>query len=326
MIIVQTPLRISFLGGGTDFEDFYNNHGGVVLSSAINKYVFVIIKKRFDDMICANYSSREKVENVKQLRHELIREAMTLTGIGKGVEVTTLADVSGEGTGLGSSSSVTIGLLHALYRYRGEFKTAEALAREACHIEIEVLKKPIGRQDQYITAYGDMRFIIFNNNSIKVEKIKLSTKDKRRLNDNLLLFYTGVTRNSNIILSEQKANINSRLETLLGLKNLTLKAKEAILNEAFDEFGEILHEGWELKKKLAGGITDSNIDYIYETARRAGALGGKITGAGGGGFLLLYCPKEKQDNVRNSLRRYRELPFHFECNGSKVIFEYRETE
>jgi len=326
MIVVQTPLRISFLGGGTDFEDFYANHGGAVLSTAINKYVFVIVKKRFDDMICVNYSERERVEKVEQLRHELVREAMRLTGIEKGMEITTLADVPGEGTGLGSSSSVTIGVLHALYSYRGEPKTAEALAREACHIEIEVLRKPIGRQDQYIAAYGNMRLFTFENNGVKVEKIELSPEDKRRLNDNLLLFYTGVTRKSSQILSEQKANVNQHLEALLGLKELAFKAKEAILNGAFDEFGGILHQGWELKKKLASKITNSNIDYIYETARQAGALGGKITGAGGGGFLLLYCPRERQDDVRQALRGYRELPFRFECNGSKVIFDYRRNE
>lgn len=326
MIVVQTPLRISFLGGGTDFEDFYANHGGAVLSTAINKYVFVIVKERFDDMICVNYSEREKVEKVEQLRHELVREAMKLTGIEKGMEITTLADVPGEGTGLGSSSSVTIGVLQALYSYRGEPKTAEALAREACHIEIEVLRKPIGRQDQYIAAYGNMRLFTFQNNGIKVEKIELSPEDKRRLNNNLLLFYTGVTRQSSQILSEQKANVNQQIEALLGLKELAFKAKEAILNGAFDEFGEILHQGWELKKKLASKITNANIDYIYETARRAGALGGKITGAGGGGFLLLYCPREKQDDVRQALTGYRELPFRFECNGSKVIFDYRRNE
>ena len=326
MIVVQTPLRISFLGGGTDFEDFYANHGGAVLSTAINKYVFVIVKERFDDMICVNYSERERVEKVEQLRHELVREAMRLTGIEKGMEIITLADVPGEGTGLGSSSSVTIGLLHALYSYRGEPKTAEALAREACHIEIEVLRKPIGRQDQYIAAYGNMRLFTFQNNGVKVEKIELSPEDKRRLNDNLLLFYTGITRKSSQILSEQKANVNQRIEALLGLKKLAFKAKETILNGAFDEFGGILHQGWELKKKLASKITNSNIDYIYETARRAGALGGKVTGAGGGGFLLLYCPREKQDDVRQALRGYRELPFRFECNGSKVIFDYRRNE
>ena len=326
MIVVQTPLRISFLGGGTDFEDFYANHGGAVLSTAINKYVFVIVKERFDDMICVNYSERERVEKVEQLRHELVREAMRLTGIEKGMEITTLADVPGEGTGLGSSSSVTIGVLHALYSYRGEPKTAEALAREACHIEIEVLRKPIGRQDQYIAAYGNMRLFTFQNNGVKVEKIELSPEDKRRLNDNLLLFYTGVTRKSSQVLSEQKANVNQHLEALLGLKELAFKAKEAILNGALDEFGGILHQGWELKKKLASKITNSNIDYIYETARQAGALGGKITGAGGGGFLLLYCPRERQDDVRQALRGYRELPFRFECNGSKVIFDYRRNE
>jgi len=323
VIVVQTPLRISFLGGGTDFEDFYMKHGGAVLSTAIDKYVFVIVKERFDDMICVNYTKRETVEKVEQLRHELVREAMRLTGVGKGVEITTLSDVSAEGTGLGSSSSVTVGLLQALYTYQGELKTAETLAQEACHIEIDILGKPIGKQDQYIAAYGNMKFITFNNSGVKLEKIELPSENKRRLNGNLLLFHTGVTAKSSEVLSEQKANINERLKTLSRMRKLAFKARDAIIEGAFDEFGELLHQGWELKKGLASKISNSKIDEIYEAACRAGAIGGKITGSGGGGFLLLYCLKERQDEVRTALKGLRELPFRFEPDGSKVIFNHR---
>lgn len=326
MIVVQTPLRISFLGGGTDFEDFYNNYGGAVVSTAINRYVFVIVKERFDELICVNYSKRETVEKVEQLRHELIREAMKLTGVDKGMEITTLADVPAQGTGLGSSSSVTVGALHALYSYRGELKTAEALAKEACNIEIEVLRKPIGRQDQYIAAYGNLCFITFDKSYVKVEKIELPTDEKRRLSDSLLLFYTGVARKSSEILSEQKANINHRIEVLVGLKELAFEAKKAILRGAFDEFGKILHQGWELKKGLNQKISNPEIDHMYETARQAGTLGGKITGAGGGGFLLLYCSIGKKEDVCKALSGYRQLPFSFERDGSKVIFNYRRND
>jgi len=325
MIIVQAPLRISLLGGGTDFPDFYLHHGGAVLSTAIDKCVFVIVKERFDDMIYVNYSKKEIVDDFEKLEHELVREAMRMTGVMRGVEITTLADVPAEGTGLGSSSSITVALLHALYSYRGELKTAETLAREACHIEIDVLGKPIGKQDQYVAAYGNMRFITFNNNGVEVEKIELSPGDKRRLNDNLLLFYTGVTRKAVEILSEQKANIDQRLEILSEMRKLAFEAREAILEGAFDDFAEILHRGWELKKRLASRITTSEIDEMYEAARRAGAIGGKITGAGGGGFLLLYCPKSRQDEVRRTLK-LRELPFRFEQDGSKVIFNYRRSQ
>ena len=323
VIVVQTPLRISFLGGGTDFEQFYSTEEGAVLSAAIDKCVFVIVKERFDDMIYVNYSKKEIVDTVDKLEHELVREAIKITGTAKGMEITTLADIPSEGSGLGSSSSITVGLLQALYAYQGELKMAETLAREACQIEIDILGKPIGRQDQYIAAYGNMRFITFRDNAIEVERIVLSTEDKRRFNENLLLFYTGVTRESSAILAEQKANINARRGVLQQIKKLAIEARNAVLEGAFDGFGEILHQGWELKKQLASKISNSGIDETYETARKAGAIGGKITGAGGGGFLLLYCPKEKQESVRRALRGLRELPFRFENDGSKVIFNYR---
>ena len=323
MIVVQTPLRISFLGGGTDFEDFYLNHGGAVLSTAINKCVFVIVKERYDDMIYVNYSRKEIVDKVDDLEHELVREAMRLTEVTRGIEITTLSDVSAAGTGLGSSSSIIVALLQALYTYRGELKTAETLAREACQIEIDILGKPVGKQDQYIASYGGMQFITFSNDAIKVEKIELSSKDKRRLNDTLLLFHTGIHKKSSEVLPEQKANINARLETLSEMRELAFKAKDAILDSAFDDFGGILDQGWNLKKQLASKISNPKIDEIYEAARRAGAIGGKVTGSGGGGFILLYCPKERQDEVRKVLKGLSEVPFHFEQDGSKVIFNYR---
>lgn len=182
MIVVQAPFRVSFLGGGADFEDFYLNHGGAVLSTAINKYVFIIVKERFKDMIYVNYSKKEIADSVDKLKHELMREAMKKTGVTKGVEITTLSDIPAKGTGLGSSSSITVGLLQALYAYRGEIVPAKTLAEEACRIESDVLRKPIGRQDRYIAAYGNMQFITFNNAGIEVEEIKLSPEDKRRLN------------------------------------------------------------------------------------------------------------------------------------------------
>lgn len=326
MIVVQTPLRISFVGGGTDFEDFYSNHGGAVLSTTIDKCIFVIVKERFDDLIYVNYSRKEIVDRLDNLQHDLVREAMRTCGVTKGVEITTLSDIPAEGTGLGSSSSITVGLLHALYTYKGELKTAQTLAEEACHIEIDILRKPIGSQDQYIAAYGNMRFITFSSSGIKTEQYELSREDKRRLNDVLFLYYTGVSRKSSDILSEQKANINERLEVLSAIKRLTFEAKDALISGAFDEFAEIMHQGWKLKRQLSSNISNPQIDEIYEVARSAGAIGGKITGAGGGGFLLLYCPKQKQDNLQRALRGLRRLPFRFERDGSKVLLNYRRNE
>jgi len=323
MIIIQTPLRISLFGGGTDFEYFYKHHGGAVLSTAIDKYIFVIVKERFDDSIYINYSKKEIVSHVDEIEHELVREAMRITGVTKGVEITTLSDVPSNGTGLGSSSSVTVGLLHALYTYNGELKTAEEMSREACQIEIDILKKPIGKQDQYIAAHGNIQFINFTSSGIRLDKVALSTEDKHRLNGNLLLFYTGLKSDSGAVLSEQKQNVQDNLEILTKMKGLAFEAKEIFLLGEWDELGNLLHRSWQLKKQLAGKISNPEIDEIYETARKAGAIGGKITGSGGGGFLLLYCTTDKQDDVRSALNGLREFPFRFEHDGSKVLFNYR---
>ena len=313
------------MGGGTDFEDFYSNHGGAVLSTAIDRYVFVIVKQGFDDMVHVNYSKKEIAADIDDLEHELVREAMRLTGVAKGVEVTTLADVPSEGTGLGSSSSITVGLLHALHAYRGHFRSAETMAREACRIEIETLGKPIGRQDQYIAAYGGMRFFRFNGNGIEVETLDLDPDGRRAFNEHLLLFYTGVTRKAETILSEQRANIADREDTLREMARLAFEGKRALLEGAFEEFGELLHRGWELKKRLATGITNPAIEELYQAALSAGALGGKITGAGGGGFLLLCCPQHRKEGVRRALNGLSELPFQFESEGSKIIFRHRRN-
>lgn len=324
MIITQTPIRISFVGGGTDFKDFFSREGGCVLSSAIDKHIFVIIKERFDDKIRVGYTKTEMVDSIDEVEHELVREALRKTGITRGVEISTMGDIPSAGSGLGSSSTVTVGLLNAMYTYLGESVTAERLAREACEIEIDVLGKPIGVQDQYIASYGNLRFIEFSTNGqVKVESVELGESVRRRLSQSLMLFFTGTTRKSCDILTEQKANIPDCLEILLQMKELALQARACLQDGYSHEFGEILHQGWELKKQLAGRITNGGIDQLYDAARQAGAIGGKVTGAGGGGFLLLYCPREKQDNVRVALRHLRELPFRLERDGSKVIFNYR---
>jgi D-glycero-alpha-D-manno-heptose-7-phosphate kinase len=324
VIIVQTPLRISFFGGGTDFPSFYKEEGGCVLSSAIDKYIFVTIKKRFDDKLRIGYTLTEMVDNVDEIHHELIREALRKTRIGNSVEVTTMGDIPSEGSGLGSSSTVTVGALHAMYTYTGKIVPAEVLAREACEIEIDVLKKPIGIQDQFIVAYGGLRFLEFlPDGSVNSRKICLNDHTKRKLNNNFLLFFTGITRSSGSILKEQKENIASRLPILRKMKELARQAYNELESGNLDAMGALLNEGWELKKQMAGSISNSAIDKIYQTALRSGASGGKITGAGGGGFLLLYCQHEKQDAVREALNAFQELPFRLEEDGTKVIFNYR---
>ncbi len=321
MIISQTPLRISLAGGGTDLASFYRQEEGWVISSAIDKYVFVIIKERFDDKIYINYSKKEIVDSVDQIEHDLVREAMRKTRVEKGVEITTLADIPSSGSGLGSSSSVTVGLLNALYAYQGELVTAERLAREACEIEIDILGKPIGKQDQYIAAYGGIRFFRFKpNEEVIVEKVDLENSIRRRFGANLLLFFTGKTRSADAILSEQRANTSQKMELLRGIKQQAAQIRTAIESRQFEEVGKILAQSWQLKKGLASQISNGDIDEMYAKAINAGALGGKISGAGGGGFLLLYCPREKQNQVREALKEYREFPFFLEKYGSKIIF------
>jgi D-glycero-alpha-D-manno-heptose-7-phosphate kinase len=321
MIITQTPLRVSFVGGGTDLRGFYSREPGCVLSTAIDKYVFVIVKERFDDKIVLNYSQKEIVDRVDEIQHDLVREAMKKTGVDRGVEITTLADIPSRGTGLGSSSSMTVGLLNALYAYTGEFKDAETLAREACEIEIEILGAPIGKQDQYIVAYGNIRKItFFPDEKVDVDLVKLDYSLRRRFNERLMLFYTGKTRSASSILTEQRKHLAQHWEILHQMSLLPDSFQASLSNGDLDEAGRILNRNWEHKKQLASGVTDGQINDLYERAMTAGALGGKITGAGGGGFLLLYCPGEKQENVRQALSHLTELPFRFENQGSKIIF------
>ncbi len=327
MIITQTPLRISLFGGGTDFKDFYWKDGGAVLSMGIDKYIYVIVKERFDEDIYINYSKKEIVSSVDEIEHELVKEAMRKTSVKAGVEITTLADIPSEGSGLGSSSSVTVGLLNALYTYQGEQVTLEHLAREACEIEIDILGKPIGVQDQYIAAFGGMRFFEFGKDGLVTnERLGIGVEDKMRLVSNLLIFYTGKTRSSSKVLTEQKGNIGRRLTELGTIKELAYTAKEQILGGSIDNIGALMQKGWEAKKKLASNVTTPEIDELYEKAVTAGALGGKIAGAGSGGFLLLYCPREVQNSVRKALADYKELPFLLSRDGSKVVFNYRGYE
>jgi len=324
LIIVQTPLRISFFGGGTDFPSFFMEEGGCVLSSAIDKYIYVTVKERFDRKLRIGYTQTEMVDSIDEIQHELIREALRLTGISSSLEITTMGDIPSEGSGLGSSSTVTVGALHALYTYLGEIVSAERLAREACSIEIDKLKKPIGIQDQYIAAYGNLRFFNFlPDGQVKVEKVSLDSDSRRAFNDRFLLFFTGVSRRADKILKEQKKNIKDHLTILRELKQMVYEARNMLARNDYDAFGSLMHESWILKKALAGQITNSAIDDLYELAIRAGAIGGKITGAGGGGFLLLYVPYERQPAVRNALCHLQELPFRLESEGTKVIFNYR---
>jgi D-glycero-alpha-D-manno-heptose-7-phosphate kinase len=324
MIVVQTPLRISFFGGGTDFQSFYQAEGGCVLSAAIDKYIYLVVKKRFDEKIRVGYTRTEMVDSVDEVQHELIREALRKTGITKGIEITTMGDIPAAGSGLGSSSTVTVGALQAMYTYLGEIVPARQLAKEACDIEIGVLGKPIGIQDQFIAAYGGLRFFeIREDGSVSATRVNCSEDMLRKLNESLMLFFTGITRQSSTILAEQSMNIQGRIPILRELKKMAYVGRCEIEKGNIGVIGEMLHESWLLKKELASQISNDHIDEMYLAARQAGAIGGKLTGAGGGGFMLLVCPHDRQDAVRQALKGYQEMPFLLEPDGTKVILNYR---
>jgi D-glycero-alpha-D-manno-heptose-7-phosphate kinase len=324
MIVSQTPLRISLCGGGTDFKDYYEKEEGFVISTAIDKFVYVIVKERFDEKIYVDYAKKEIVDSVDEIKHDLVREAALKAGVTNGFEVAMLADIPSEGSGLGSSSSLTVGLLNAFYSFQGTQVTPEQLAREACEIEIDILGKPIGKQDQYIAAYGGLTGIRFRKDgSVRIEKVKIGGEMKRRLGGNLLLFFTNTTRQASTILAEQKANIKDTLNSLNTIKQLAFDAVTALERGDIDQIGYILEKNWDLKKTLSSNISNDYIDRMYNQAIEGGALGAKIAGAGGGGFLMAYCPRMSQDIMRGKMSEYREFPFLLEPFGTRILFNYR---
>ena len=321
MIISRTPLRISFAGGSTDLPSFYERFGGKVISSAIDKYIYVTVNKKFDDEIRVGYSVTEITGSVDEIKHELVRESLRTVGISKQVEITTIGDVPGRGTGLGSSSTLTVGLLNALHAFKGKMTSPEQLASESCHIELDVLHEPIGKQDQYIAAFGGFQVIKFNKDgSVFVDPVICKSDTKSELQGQLLLFYTGLSRKAGSVLKTVKPDQEARIETMLEMKEQVDRIRHCLVHDDVSEIGKIHHDGWELKKRTSDKVTNIAIDRLYERARKAGATGGKITGAGGGGFLMLFCPKAKQDAVRKALRELRELEFSFEPKGSTIIF------
>lgn len=322
MIISQTPLRISLSGGGTDLVNYYGTHEGFVVSTAIDKYIHVIVKERFDNLIYVDYSSKEIVKSIDEIKHDLVRETARITGMTKGFEILMLADIPSEGSGLGSSSSLTVGLLNAFYHFKGQMITSQKLAEEACRIEIDILKRPIGKQDQYIAAYGGLKAFRFcKNETVEVLDIEIESEPKRKLGSNLLLFFTDITRTASTILEEQNKNIKDTIEFHHRIKELALDTFEGLKELDISRIGVNLKMNWEMKKLLASNVSNPSIDKMHRMAMEGGALGAKISGAGGGGFLLVYCERDKQDTLRRALHEYRELPFLLEKFGSKIIFD-----
>jgi D-glycero-alpha-D-manno-heptose-7-phosphate kinase len=318
MIISRTPLRMSFVGGGTDLPLFYEKSQGAVISTAINKYVYITVNHRFDHTIRISYSQTEIVEHISDVHHDRCREVMREVGVDSGIEITSIADIPA-GTGMGSSSSFTVGLFNALHGFCGRVQTAHQLAEQACKLEIDTLKAPIGKQDQYAAAFGGLHRYLFNSDgSVFVDPVLCSPGRQRSFFNHLMLFYVGGTRDASLVLGEIKPSEDNHLHRLRELVDVFWLGLTG--DKDIRELGEVLDCGWQCKKKMSGGISNPTIDNYYEAAKRAGALGGKLLGAGGTGFLLFFCEPDKQDAVRNSLNGLRQIEFAHAPEGSKIIY------
>ena len=322
MIISRTPLRVSFCGGGTDIDEFSmaESSGGRVVSTAINKYVYVTINQRFDDRIRISYSSMEDVDSLSQIQHGLVREALRLTGIESGVEITTIADIPGRGTGLGSSSSVTVGLLNAMHSFQGRSPSKEQLAEEACKIEIEIMGAPIGRQDQYAASFGGINSIRFGDGGVAVEPIEIENDLVSRVSSNFTLVYTGMTRSASKVLSEESEDEQDKSSRMRAIREHADKAATMFQKGDLDSIGELLNETWNAKRGISSLITNQSIDELHGKVMSSGAKGAKLLGAGNGGFLLVYGDDGLRMTLQSELGpEYRMFPLDIDFSGSVII-------
>lgn len=324
MIISRTPLRVPLGGGGTDLVTYSSKHGGFILSAAVNKYIYVTVNRRFEKSIRISYSKTEIVDAVNEIEHPIVREALKLLGLGEHIEITTVADAP-SGSGLGTSGSFAVGLLNALHLFKKEKVTDKVLAEEACKIEIDILKEPIGKHDQYLAAFGGITCLdIARDGSVKEYPLKINSETVGELEHRLVFFYTGMQRKAGEILKEQSSSAGKdeekALTALHNIKQIGLEIKDKLEKSELDDFGKLLDEHWKVKKSLSGKISAANIDRWYETALKNGATGGKIMGAGGGGFFMFYCPGNKE-KLRGVMKEngLEEIRFSFEPEGSKII-------
>lgn len=320
MIITKTPLRISFFGGGSDIPQFYENRPGLVVSTAINRYIQLAVNRCEPHHVRVVYSELEQADTVDGIKHTRAKATLKHFGISTGFEIASFSDITTKGSGLGSSSSYTVGLANALYNYRMLGYTRRDLAETACHIELNILKEPIGKQDQYAAAYGGFNAIRFDSNNVEVTSVPVSHSTLSELNDNLICFSTGMTRDASSVLDQQVKNLveSKAIDGTAKLVDMAETSLWYLSNNKLDDFGALLHEAWMEKKKLAAGISNPDIDSMYELARRAGALGGKVLGAGGGGYMLLYVPTKDYGRVKLAMRDYRQFHFKFTDQGSAV--------
>ena len=315
-------MRVSFVGGGSDIESYYRVAPGAVVSTTIDKFIYITINRNFDQSIRLKYSITETVDNVLGIQNHILRSALTTLGLLSNVEITAMADIPDTGTGLGSSSAFTVGVLHAIHAFKGEHVSPKQLAETACHVEIEMVGAPIGKQDQYAVAHGGLNFIEFlMNGQIIVTPIIVSEKFKKELNDNLLLFYTGIPRKSGEVLAKQRIDQNNQIIEQQRLAvDLAYRLRDALYSEDLVQFSNTLSKGWELKKLSGPNVTNEAIENWYQTALACGAKSGKLLGAGGGGFLLFFVPKENRKEVIAGLHDLKQVDFTFESQGSRIIF------
>jgi D-glycero-alpha-D-manno-heptose-7-phosphate kinase len=320
-ITTKTPLRITFAGGGTDIPAYSNEYNGAVVSATINKYIYVTVARNFyNDEIRLSYSKTENaLKNIDDIKHPSVREAMRMLDIRGGVQIISITEIPSHGTGLGSSSSFLVGLLNALHAWIGEAASQKQLAEEAVHIEREVLKEPGGKQDQYMAAWGGIQLMEFNKDgSVAVKPTLLRAADRKKLNENLLLLYTGKERDSTIIHKNQHNEISSHLDAYEEMKKLAYDTYDSFSLNNYSNIGHILDANWKLKKQLAGGITDPVIDDYYSRAMQNGAEGGKLIGAGGGGFMMFYAKPEFHERIKKALPELQEVDFRLEPFGSRI--------
>ncbi len=320
MTISKTPFRVSFVGGGTDFKDYYRRYGGSVISTTINQYIYIIVNKSFyGDIKINQQGEKERCIKPEQVQHSIIRECLKMTEVDD-VEITIVTNTP-PGSGIGGSSTFTVGLLNALYTYRGTKPSRSTLAEKACEIEIDILKKPNGKQDQYAAAYGGLNYIEFNpDDTVNINLIPITFDFKYSLEKRCMLFYTGVSRESTSVLSEQNQNTTRNHQILGEIRDLVDDFRLCISNQTPKYIGKIIYDDWQLKKKLASKVSNTIIDNFYKTAMNNGASGGKVCGAGNGGFLLVYAEPEYQEAIRNTLK-LKEIPFKIEPIGSMIIDE-----
>jgi D-glycero-alpha-D-manno-heptose-7-phosphate kinase len=324
MIITKTPLRMSYVGGGSDLPNYYRNYGGAVISSSVNKFIYVIVKPRFEKGIRLSYSKTENVRNRSEIEHPLVRNAMTLLEIDDDIEIVSTADIPSSGTGMGSSSSFSVGLLKALSAYKGIALSDLKIAEMACHLEIDLCGNPIGKQDQFAAAFGGIKVYQFNtDDSVSIESVMCNQQTIKKLNNETIAFYIGGARNANNILKQQSADLNEKdkAQGMAKMVNLVWEMKLELESQSTENFGAILNENWEIKRGLSNGISNSNVDEIYNTAIKCGSSGGKLLGAGGGGFMIFHAPSDSiKAAIEKSLYELRRVHLDIEATGSSIIF------